>query len=192
MAGIRLIVGLGNPGPEHARTRHNAGFRFVDTLAERQGERFGLESKLFGETARVVVAGQPIWLLKPATYMNLSGKSVTAALRYWKIDPEEALLAHDELDLAPGTARLKFDGGHGGQNGLRDTIQLLGHCKFHRLRIGIGHPGHKDRVTSWVLGKPGKEDESLIGHAIDDAIDVLPLAVAGDFNEAMKRLHTSK
>ncbi|MEJ1096848.1 MULTISPECIES: aminoacyl-tRNA hydrolase [unclassified Pseudoxanthomonas] len=192
MAGIRLIVGLGNPGPEHARTRHNAGFRFVDTLAERQGERFGLESKLFGETARVVVAGQPIWLLKPATYMNLSGKSVTAALRYWKIDPEEALLAHDELDLAPGTARLKFDGGHGGQNGLRDTIQLLGHGKFHRLRIGIGHPGHKDRVTSWVLGKPGKEDESLIGHAIDDAIDVLPLAVAGDFNEAMKRLHTSK
>src|SRR5687768_6318386 len=192
MAGIRLIVGLGNPGPEHARTRHNAGFRFVDTLAERQGERFGLESKLFGETARVVIAGQPIWLLKPATYMNLSGKSVTAALRYWKIDSEEALLAHDELDLAPGTARLKFDGGHGGQNGLRDTIQLLGHGKFHRLRIGIGHPGHKDRVTSWVLGKPGKDDETLIGHAIDDAIDVLPLAVAGDFNEAMKRLHTSK
>jgi peptidyl-tRNA hydrolase, PTH1 family len=192
MAGIRLIVGLGNPGPEHARTRHNAGFRFVDTLAERQGERFGLESKLFGETARVVVAGQPIWLLKPATYMNLSGKSVAAALRYWKIEPEHALLAHDELDLAPGTARLKFDGGHGGQNGLRDTIQLLGHGKFHRLRLGIGHPGHKDRVTSWVLGKPGKDDEILIGQAIDDAIEVLPLAVAGDFNEAMKRLHTSR
>lgn len=192
MAGIRLIVGLGNPGPEHARTRHNAGFRFVDTLAEQQGERFGLESKLFGETARVVIAGQPIWLLKPATYMNLSGKSVAAALRYWKIAPEEALLAHDELDLAPGTARLKFDGGHGGQNGLRDTIQLLGHGKFHRLRIGIGHPGHKDRVTSWVLGKPGKDDEILIGHAVDDAISVLPLVVAGDFNEAMKRLHTPK
>ena len=192
MAGIRLIVGLGNPGPEHARTRHNAGFRFVDTLAEQQGERFGLESKLFGETARVVIAGQPIWLLKPATYMNLSGKSVAAALRYWKIAPEEALLAHDELDLAPGTARLKFDGGHGGQNGLRDTIQLLGHGKFHRLRIGIGHPGHKDRVTSWVLGKPGKDDEILIGRAVDDAISVLPLVVAGDFNEAMKRLHTPK
>ena len=192
MAGIRLIVGLGNPGPEHARTRHNAGFRFVDTLAEQQGERFGLESKLFGETARVVIAGQPIWLLKPATYMNQSGKSVAAALRYWKIAPEEALLAHDELDLAPGTARLKFDGGHGGQNGLRDTIQLLGHGKFHRLRIGIGHPGHKDRVTSWVLGKPGKDDEILIGRAVDDAISVLPLVVAGDFNEAMKRLHTPK
>ena len=192
MAGLRLIVGLGNPGAEHARTRHNAGFHFVDALAERQGERFGLDSKLFGETAKVVVAGQPVWLLKPATYMNLSGKSVAAALRFWKIAPEEALLAHDELDLAPGVARLKFDGGHGGQNGLRDTIQHLGHGKFHRLRIGIGHPGHKDRVTGWVLGRAGKDDQILIDRAIDDAIGVLPLAVAGDFNEAMKRLHTSR
>ncbi|WAC64858.1 aminoacyl-tRNA hydrolase [Pseudoxanthomonas sp. SL93] len=192
MAGLRLIVGLGNPGAEHARTRHNAGFHFVDALAERQGKRFGLESKLFGETAKVVIAGQPVWLLKPATYMNLSGKSVAAALRYWKIAPEEALLAHDELDLAPGTARLKFDGGHGGQNGLRDTIQHLGHGKFHRLRIGIGHPGHKDRVTGWVLGKPGKDDEAMIARAIDDALDVLPLAVAGNFMDAMTRLHTQK
>ncbi len=191
MAGLRLIVGLGNPGSEHARTRHNAGFRFVDALAEKEGVRFGLESKLFGETARVRVGGESVWLLKPATYMNLSGKSVMAALRYWKIEPEEALLAHDELDLPPGVARLKFDGGHGGQNGLRDTMKLLGHGRFHRLRIGIGHPGHKDRVTGWVLGKPGNEDEILIGRAIDDAIGVLPLAVAGDFNEAMKRLHTS-
>ncbi len=124
--------------------------------------------------------------------MNLSGKSVAAALRYWKIAPEEALLAHDELDLAPGTARLKFDGGHGGQNGLRDTIQHLGHGKFHRLRIGIGHPGHKDRVTGWVLGRPGKDDAVLIDRAIDDAMAALPLAVAGDVNEAMKRLHTPK
>ena len=192
MAGLRLIVGLGNPGAEHARTRHKAGFHFVDALAERQGERFGLDSKLFGETAKVVVAGQPVWLLKPATYMNLSGKSVAAALRFWKIAPEEALLAHDELDLAPGVARLKFDGGHGGQNGLRDTIQHLGHGKFHRLRIGIGHPGHKDRVTSWVLGKPGKDDEILIARAIDDALDVLPLAVSGNFMDAMTPLHTPK
>jgi PTH1 family peptidyl-tRNA hydrolase len=192
MAGLRLIVGLGNPGPEHARTRHNAGFRFVDLLAEKEGVRFGLESKLFGETAKVHVGGEPVWLLKPSTYMNLSGKSVTAALRYWKIAPEEALLAHDELDLAPGTARIKFDGGHGGQNGLRDTMQLLGHGKFHRLRIGIGHPGHKDKVTGWVLGKPGKDDEILIGRAIDDAIEVLPLAVAGNFMDAMTRLHTAK
>jgi peptidyl-tRNA hydrolase, PTH1 family len=131
-----------------------------------------------------------VWLLKPATYMNLSGKSVCAALRYFKIEPEQALLAHDELDLPPGTARLKFDGGHGGQNGLRDTMRLLGHGRFHRLRIGIGHPGHKDRVTPWVLGRPGKDDEAAILRAIDDALAVLPLAVAGDFNEAMKRLHT--
>ena len=192
MAGLRLIVGLGNPGAEHLRTRHNAGFWFVDALAQRQGVRFGLESKLFGETAKVDVAGRSVWLLKPATFMNLSGKSVTAALRYWKIEPEEMLVVHDELDLAPGTARLKFDGGHGGQNGLRDITRLLGHGKYHRLRIGIGHPGHKDRVTSWVLGKPGADDEASILRAISDADDVLPLAVSGDFNEAMKRLHTSR
>lgn len=192
MAGLRLIVGLGNPGSEHLRTRHNAGFWFVDALAQREGARFGLESKLFGETCKVDIAGQPVWLLKPATFMNLSGKSVTAALRYWKIEPEEMLVVHDELDLPVGAARLKFDGGHGGQNGLRDITRLLGHGKYHRLRIGIGHPGHKDRVTSWVLGKPGVDDEASILRAIADADDVLPLAVAGDFSEAMKRLHTTK
>ncbi len=192
MAELRLIVGLGNPGPEHANTRHNAGFRFVDALAAQAGMRFGLESKLFGETAKADIGGRTVWLLKPATFMNLSGKSVAAALRYWKIEPEEALLAHDELDLAPGAARLKFDGGHGGQNGLRDTIQHLGHGRFHRLRIGIGHPGHKDRVTGWVLGRPGKDDAVLIDRAIDDALAVMPLVVSGDVNEAMKRLHTAK
>lgn len=192
MAGLRLIVGLGNPGPEHTRTRHNAGFWFVDALADRLGGRFNVDSKLFGSTCRVEIGGQPVWLLKPATFMNLSGKSVTAALRFWKFEPAQALLAHDELDLPTGTARLKFDGGHGGQNGLRDTMRLLGHGKFHRLRIGIGHPGHKDKVTPWVLGRPGGEDETLILRAIDDAIDVLPLAVAGDCSEAMKRLHTKK
>ena len=192
MAGLRLIVGLGNPGPEHTRTRHNAGFWFVDALAERERARFGLESKLFGETAKVEIAGQPVWLLKPATFMNLSGKSIAAALRYWKIEPEEMLVAHDELDLPPGVARLKFDGGHGGQNGLRDTMRLLGHGKFHRLRIGIGHPGHKDKVTPWVLGKPGRDDEAAILRAIDDAAGVLPLAVQGNFPDAMTRLHTPR
>ena len=190
MAGLRLIVGLGNPGAEHLRTRHNAGFWFVDMLADRLGARFGLESKLFGETAKVEIAGQSVWLLKPATFMNLSGKSVTAALRYWKIEPEEALLAHDELDLPPGTVRLKFDGGHGGQNGLRDTMRLLGHGRFHRLRIGIGHPGHKDKVVPWVLGRANRDDDVLIGRSIDEAIEVLPLAASGNFNEAMKRLNT--
>ena len=188
--GLRLIVGLGNPGPEHAKTRHNAGFHFVEALAAREGARWNLESKLFGEVARVTLAGQQVWLLKPATFMNLSGKSITAALRFWKIEPEQMLVAHDELDLAPGIARLKFDGGHGGQNGLRDTIRLLGHARFHRLRVGIGHPGHKDRVVPWVLGRPGADDSLLIERAIDEAMDVLPLAVEGQFNEAMKRLHT--
>ncbi len=192
MSALRLIVGLGNPGPQHALDRHNAGFRLVDTLAAREGVRFGLDAKLFGESAKVRIDGQDVWLLKPATFMNLSGKSVAAALRFWKIEPEQALLAHDELDLAPGIARLKFDGGHGGQNGLRDTMRLLGHGRFHRLRIGIGHPGHKDRVTGWVLGRPDKDDDILIGRAIDDALDVLPLVVRGDLNEAMKRLHTGK
>lgn len=192
MAALRLIVGLGNPGPEYARTRHNAGFRFVDELAARAGASFRLDSKLFGETARVDIAGQPVWLLKPATFMNLSGKSVTAALRFWKFEPEQALLAHDELDLPPGVARLKFDGGHGGQNGLRDTMKLLGHGKFHRLRIGIGHPGSKDKVTPWVLGRASADDDLLIGRAIDDAIDVLPLAMDGNFMDAMTKLHTVK
>ena len=190
MEGVRLIVGLGNPGTEHLRTRHNAGFRLVDTLAMQLGARCAVDAKLFGETAQVSVGGQTVRLLKPATYMNLSGKSVVAALRFWKLEPEQTLLVHDELDLPPGIARLKFDGGHGGQNGLRDTIRLLGHARFGRLRIGIGHPGHKDKVTGWVLGRPSADDEILIGRAIDDALDVLPLAVAGDFNEAMKRLHT--
>lgn len=192
MAGLRLIVGLGNPGPEYLRTRHNAGFWLVDALAERLGARFSLESKLFGQAAKIEIGGQPVWLLKPATFMNLSGKSVTAALNYWKIDPEQALLAHDELDLPAGTARLKFDGGHGGQNGLRDTMRLLGHGRFHRLRVGIGHPGHKELVTPWVLGRPGADDETMILGAVDAAMDVLPLAVAGDFSEAMKRLHTPR
>ena len=192
MAGLRLIVGLGNPGPEHARTRHNAGFWFVDALAAKAGARWGLDTKLHGETAKCQLAGQTVWLLKPATFMNLSGRSVAGALRYWKIEPEESLIAHDELDLAPGTARLKFDGGHGGQNGLRDTIQHLGHGGFHRLRVGIGHPGHKDGVTPWVLGRPCRDDEAAILRAVDEAIQVLPLAVAGEFNEAMKQLHTPK
>jgi len=192
MAALRLIVGLGNPGPEYARTRHNAGFRFVDELAARAGASFRLDSKLFGETAKIDIAGQSVWLLKPATFMNLSGKSVTAALRFWKFEPEQALLAHDELDLPPGTARLKFDGGHGGQNGLRDTMQLLGHGRFHRLRIGIGHPGSKDKVTPWVLGRANTDDDILIGRAIDAAIDVLPLAMDGNFMDAMTRLHTQR
>ena len=190
MSALRLIVGLGNPGPEHARNRHNAGFWWIDALAEQFGARFGIDSKLQSESAKAVIGGEPVRLLRPMTFMNHSGRAVTAALRYWKIEPEQMLVAHDDLDLPPGTARLKFDGGHGGQNGLRDIVALLGHARFHRLRLGIGHPGHKDKVTPWVLGRPGRDDEAAMLRAIDDALAVLPLAVAGDINEAMKRLHT--
>ncbi|TAL71922.1 MAG: aminoacyl-tRNA hydrolase [Rhodanobacter sp.] len=194
MAGLKLIVGLGNPGAEYLRTRHNAGFWFVDALAASQDERWGSDGKLHGEVCRVRVGGSPVWLLKPSTFMNKSGIAVAAALRYYKIDPVECLVAHDDLDLSPGTARIKFDGGHGGQNGLRDIIAHLGHGRFHRLRLGTGHPGHdpahKDRVVNWVLGRPSAQDEDLILDAIARALDVLPLAVAGEFDKAMQLLHT--
>lgn len=192
MASIALIVGLGNPGAEYEGTRHNAGFRFVEELARTQGVRFRDEAKLHGQAAKVSIGGNQIWLLKPSTFMNRSGQSVSAALRYFKIAPENMLVAHDELDLAPGIARLKYDGGHGGQNGLRDIFAHLGHGKFHRLRVGIGHPGHKDKVTPWVLGRANRDDDAAIGRSIDDAIAVLPLLVEGRPEEAMKRLHTSK
>ncbi|MBL8301048.1 MAG: aminoacyl-tRNA hydrolase [Rhodanobacteraceae bacterium] len=191
MARLRLLVGLGNPGADYLRTRHNAGFWFIDALAQQHGARFGVEAKLHAETAKIAIGGQPVLLLKPTTFMNKSGIAVVSALRYYKIAPEEMLVAHDELDLPAGTARLKFDGGHGGQNGLRDIIAHLGDGKFHRLRVGIGHPGHKDKVTGWVLGRAGAKDEDAIMAAVGAAFDVLPLALAGDFNEAMKRLHTA-
>lgn len=187
---LRLIVGLGNPGAEYARTRHNVGFRFVDALAQAHGERFSVEPRLFGEVARLRVQGSDLRLLKPATFMNRSGQSVAAALRYYRIEAAQCLIVHDDLDLPTGIVRLKFDGGHGGQNGLRDIVAHLGHAAFHRLRIGIGHPGHKDAVTAWVLGRPNKADEAAIEGALARALEVLPLALAGDFNEAMKRLHT--
>jgi peptidyl-tRNA hydrolase, PTH1 family len=187
---LRLIVGLGNPGRDYAAHRHNVGFWLLDRLAERAGARFGAEAKLHGETARATVDGHDLRLLKPATFMNRSGQSLQAALAYWKIAAEDSLVVHDDLDLPAGVARLKFDGGHGGQNGLRDILAQLGHGRFHRLRIGIGHPGHKDKVTGWVLGKPGRDDEAASLRAIDDAIAVLPLLLAGNPNEAMKRLHT--
>ncbi|WP_267223634.1 aminoacyl-tRNA hydrolase [Dyella silvae] len=190
MAGLRLIVGLGNPGAEYLRTRHNAGFWFVDALASGQSERFGFDGKLHGETCKVRIGGQSVWLLKPSTFMNKSGIAVASALRYYKIEPDECLVAHDELDLDAGTVRMKFDGGHGGQNGLRDIIAHLGHAKFHRMRVGIGHPGHKDKVTPWVLGRPSVKDEDAIIDGIARALDVLPLAVDGQFDKAMQQLHT--
>jgi len=185
-----MIVGLGNPGPEYSRTRHNAGFWFIDALAEKYQARWGLEKKLHAESAKIMVAGQSVHLLKPATFMNHSGRAVLAALQYWKLEPGQCLLAHDELDLEPGVARLKYDGGHGGQNGLRDTIALLGNGRVHRLRVGIRHPGHKDKVPPWVLGRPGMDDGISIERAIEAALEVVPLLVEGRFNDAMKQLHT--
>ncbi len=190
MSGIRLIVGLGNPGAEYLQTRHNAGFLFVDALAHAEGERFSAASKLHGDACRVRLAGEQVWLLKPMTYMNKSGIAVASALRYYKIEPEQCLVVHDDLDLPPGTVRLKFDGGHGGQNGLRDIKRHLGHGRFYRLRIGIGHPGHRDAVTPWVLGRPSAQDEDAMLDGIREAADQLDLMVAGRMEEAMKRLHT--
>lgn len=190
MPGIRLIAGLGNPGPEYLRNRHNAGFWFADALASGAGARFGFENRLHAETCRVQIGGEQVRVIKPDTFMNESGRAVVAALNYWKLTPDALLVVHDDLDLPPGTARMKLDGGHGGQNGLRDIMAQLGHGRFHRLRIGIGHPGDRDRVTPWVLGNPSAADEDAMLDAIARALDVLPLAVAGGFNEATKRLNT--
>ena len=192
MSALRLIVGLGNPGPQYERSRHNAGFWFVDALAVARRCSFRAEPKLFGEAVKLDSDAGSLWLLKPSTFMNRSAQSVLAALRFFKIEPEQMLVAHDDLDLLPGVARLKFDGGHGGQNGLRDIQTQLGYGRYHRLRLGIGHPGHKDAVTAWVLGRPGKDDEVSILRSIDEALAVVPLAIAGDFNAAMKQLHTRR
>jgi peptidyl-tRNA hydrolase, PTH1 family len=187
---IRVVFGFGNPGAEHARQRHNAGFWFLDALAEQLGVRLLMESKLNAEVGKAASGREPLLLVKPTTYMNRSGISVSAVLHYYKIDPSEALVVHDELDLPPGVARLKFDGGHGGQNGLRDTMAQLGHGKFHRLRIGIGHPGRKELVTPWVLGRPSVADEKAIRDSIDAALAVLPLCREGAMERAMTLLHT--
>jgi PTH1 family peptidyl-tRNA hydrolase len=190
MPGIRLIAGLGNPGPEYLRNRHNAGFWFADVLAGGDGVRFAPEKRVQAETCRVTIGGEQVRVIKPGTFMNESGHAVVAALNYWKLAPEALLVVHDDLDLPPGTARLKFDGGHGGQNGIRHIVAQLGHGRFHRLRIGIGHPGDRNRVTPWVLGNPNPADEDAMLDSIARARDILPLVVAGEFNEAMKRLHT--
>lgn len=189
---IRLIVGLGNPGSEYERTRHNAGFWFVDALAEQEGVRFLREARLHSEVTRFDVGAQRVLLARPLTFMNRSGQALAALTHYYKVDPADVLIAHDELDLPVGVARLKFDGGHGGQNGLRDTIAAFGHGRFHRLRLGIGHPGHKDQVTPWVLGRPSVDQEKRMRGAITAAVAVLPQLLHGDIAGAMKELHTAK
>jgi PTH1 family peptidyl-tRNA hydrolase len=183
---IRLIAGLGNPGPHYSGTRHNAGFWFADGLAQRLGEGFKDESKFSGVVAR---SGE-LRLFKPDTFMNESGYAVARVAGFYKVEPDEILVAYDDLDLPPGTVRLKQDGGHGGHRGLRDVEAHLGSGAFTRVRIGIGHPGDRDAVTPWVLGRPGPDDERAIRDAIQRALDVVPMVLAGDFEKAATQLHT--
>ena len=189
--GVRCIVGLGNPGNRYADTRHNAGFWFVDELARRHGVQLRAEAKFHGEAGRILVDGVDCWLLKPTTYMNRSGQSVSAFARFYKLAPDQLLVAHDELDMAPGVARLKRGGGHGGHNGLRDVATALSDNGFLRLRLGIGHPGHRDQVVSYVLERPSRADADAIVTAAGLAADELPALVAGDLAKAMNRLHTT-
>ena len=186
---LRAVVGLGNPGDKHAQDRHNAGFWFADALAERQGVVLKADKKLHGEIGKLSLAGQELHLLKPQTFMNRSGQAVQALLSYYKLKPAEILVVHDELDLPPGTARLKLGGGHGGNNGLRDTIAHIG-ADFRRLRIGIGHPGHKDRVLGHVLGKPNKDQEAAMLGAIESGMKTLEIIMQDGWDKATQFLHT--
>lgn len=188
-AGVALLVGLGNPGPDYARTRHNAGFWFVDRLADSSRAPFRREARFHGEVSRLNLDGADLWLLKPATYMNLSGDAVSALARFYRIEPTQIVVAHDELDLEPGVVRLKLGGGGGGHNGLGDIIEKLGSRDFYRLRIGIGHPGSRELVTPFVLGRPPATEEDSIVAAIDQAIAVLPLVMKGQINKAMTQLN---
>lgn len=188
--GIRLIVGLGNPGREYESTRHNAGFWWVDAVAAGKSAGFKPEKKFHGLAARIMVNNREIWLLKPETFMNLSGRAISALAGFYKIAPDEILVVHDELDLPPGTVRLKKGGGHGGHNGLKDTIAQLGTPDFWRLRLGIGHPGDRDAVVNFVLNVPQRAEQALIDAAVDASLAALPQLLAGDFSAAMIKLHT--
>lgn len=190
---IQLIVGLGNPGAEYEHTRHNAGAWMVERLARANGISLTADKKFFGLCGKGRIGNQDCFLLLPTTFMNRSGQAVAALANFYKLKPEHILVVHDELDLPPGVARFKQGGGHGGQNGLRDIISSLGnHKDFHRLRIGIGHPGDKSRVTGYVLGRASKAEQQSMDNAIEEAMCVLPDAMTGDMAKAMNRLHSYK
>ncbi|HSU20830.1 aminoacyl-tRNA hydrolase [Comamonadaceae bacterium OTU4NAUVB1] len=189
---IKLFVGLGNPGPEYEATRHNAGFWWIDALARDLKLQLTPERAYHARVARTQIAGQPVWLLAPQTFMNLSGKSVAALARFFKIEPAEILVIHDELDVVPGEAKLKFGGSHAGHNGLRDIHAQLGTGDYWRLRLGIGHPGAKSEVVGWVLKKPLKEQRDAIDDAIARSLHAVPALLAGDTTRAMQQIHTSK
>lgn len=193
MSTIKLIVGLANPGLEYAATRHNAGAWYVEQLAQRYNQSLKNEAKFFGHTSRININGQDIRLLIPTTYMNLSGKAVQAMAMFYQIKPTEILVAHDELDLNPGIAKLKLGGGHGGHNGLKDIINKLGNnSNFYRLRIGIGHPGDKSKVVGFVLNKPSKPEQERIDQVIDQSVHCTEILVKQDIAAAMNQLHAFK
>ena len=187
---LELIVGLGNPGSEYTETRHNAGFWFVEELAAANGAQFRSEKKFHGEVAKINIAGRDIWLLKPQTFMNRSGQAIKSLASFYRIEAENILVAHDELDLEVGVIKLKMGGGHGGHNGLRDTIAHLGTKEFHRLRIGIGHPGSKNQVVDYVLHRPSQDERIGIDNAISDAQAAMPLLAEGAMEKAMHQLHS--
>ena len=189
---IKLLVGLGNPGPDYDATRHNAGFWFVDGAARALKTTLLMDRSYHALVARTTFEGQTVWLLEPQTFMNLSGKSVAALARFFKINPDEILVVHDELDLPPGEAKLKFGGSHAGHNGLRDIHAQLGTGDYWRLRLGVGHPGVKSEVIHWVLKKPSLDHRIAIDQCIDRGLTALPALLAGDMNKAMLLIHTSK
>jgi PTH1 family peptidyl-tRNA hydrolase len=191
MSAIRLIVGLGNPGREYESTRHNAGFWWVDELARSQNLNFRNEAKFHGLTVRGQLHGHEVFLLKPQTFMNVSGRAVGALAQFYKIAPAEILVVHDELDLPPGSAKLKLGGGHGGHNGLKDIIAQLGSKEFWRLRIGIGHPGERAEVVNYVLNDPRHEERELIDEAMQKAQHIAHLVIEGKIEAAMLKLHSN-
>ena len=191
MTKLSIIVGLGNPEDKYERTLHNAGFWFVDAVARKYGGQFRYEKKFDAECCRVNIQGEEVWLVKPQSYMNLSGGPVRGVMDYYRLKPGGLLVAHDEIDLPPGTVRLKKGGGHGGHNGIRDVIKHFG-ADFMRLRLGVGHPGEKTRVTGYVLKRGSAEVERAVENNIDDAIAVLPLLIDDGLNAATKALHTKE
>ncbi|MDB5873347.1 MAG: aminoacyl-tRNA hydrolase [Ramlibacter sp.] len=189
---IKLFAGLGNPGPEYEATRHNVGFWWVDALARELKVNLVADKGYHGQLARTMLHGQTVWLLKPQTFMNLSGKSVAALARFFKLAPEEILVVHDELDVVPGQAKLKFGGSHAGHNGLRDIHAQLGTGDYWRLRLGIGHPGVKSEVIDWVLKKPAPEQRTAIEECITRTLKAVPALLAGEMEKATLLVHTSK
>jgi PTH1 family peptidyl-tRNA hydrolase len=190
MENIRLIIGLGNPGKKYDHTRHNAGFWWVDAIAGRKRASWSKQSKFSGWTTRVDEDGHDFWLLKPDTYMNESGRSVASFTHFHRVEPGEMLVVHDELDMPPGTVKLKKGGGTGGHNGLTDIVDALDTKDFWRLRIGIGHPGHKDLVADYVLHEARREEQELIDPAFERSLDLLPRLATGRLTDAMTWLHT--